>query len=85
MTTHCRRPSGRVGLFGVPDRERRHVTAGGDDRSWKLQSTAPSGPAIDTLKGGTHFEVTSNAGGNWVHGYSYSAQKSGWLQNGWFC
>ncbi|MCY0992097.1 hypothetical protein OV203_33470 [Nannocystis sp. ILAH1] len=46
---------------------------------------APNGPAIDTLKGGTHFEVTSNAGGNWVHGYSYWAQKSGWLQNGWFC
>lgn len=46
---------------------------------------APSGPAIDTLKGGTHFEVTSSAGGNWVYGYSYWAQKSGWLQNGWFC
>lgn len=45
----------------------------------------PNGPAIDTLKAGTHFEVTSNAGGNWVHGYSYWAQKSGWLQNGWFC
>lgn len=46
---------------------------------------APNGPAIDTLIGGTHFEVTSHAGGNWVHGYSYWAKKSGWLQNGWFC
>lgn len=46
---------------------------------------APSGPAIDTLKGGTHFEVTSGAGGNWVKGYSYWAQKSGYVQNGWFC
>ena len=44
-----------------------------------------SGPAIDTLKGGTHFEVTSHAGEGWVKGYSYWAQQSGWVQNGWFC
>lgn len=46
---------------------------------------APSGPAIDTLKAGTHFEVTSHAGEGWVKGYSYWAQQSGWVQNGWFC
>jgi hypothetical protein len=45
----------------------------------------PNGPVIERLKRGTHFEVTSSAGGNWVRGYSSWARKSGWVQNGWFC
>jgi len=46
---------------------------------------SPEGPVIDRLKRGSHFTVTSNAGGKWVYGYSNWTGRHGWVENGWFC